>query len=324
MKHRRFEQDASTPLFLPYSRKRDQVSVIYNKGEVHGDEVVESICFPGGQSDAGEICVSGSIIMAKEMSSKPFGDFLFDGVVGLGLTSLATAPRYSFLQMLAATSRNSAPQRVDPVFGLFLSDADEVPSELTFGGFNAERTLDAIHWLPVHQPQLGYWQVKIEGITVSGEPYEGCADGGCSAIIDSGSSAMGVPRTLINNFASKLTWPAKSAEVDCRGDAGPTLVFHLAGVDLVLDPKEYARAAPVQPRPPAGAGRIESGATPVDESDAFYCRMLVMPLTLDLPEASDRVFLIGEPALHKYYTAYQERIPRIGFALAAQPSSVAV
>ena len=65
---------------------------------------------------SGKDCPRVEVVLAIEMSENPFGLFEFDGVLGLGLNSLALSNEFSFLGSLMHQKGNSM-----PVFSVYLS-----------------------------------------------------------------------------------------------------------------------------------------------------------------------------------------------------------
>merc|ERR1719384_513173 len=109
--------------------------------------------------------------------------------MGLGLDALTLDPEFSFFGQMAKTNK-----LMEPLFGVFISQEDEVASEITFGGTDLRRVSSEVQWAPVIHPEHGYWQVQIKGVTIGGEPIDICTDGGCTAIADTGTSLLGVPK----------------------------------------------------------------------------------------------------------------------------------
>jgi hypothetical protein len=100
------------------------------------------------------------------MTDEPFQNFHFDGVIGLGLANLAVDSQFSFFEQMARSGENFVPQ-----FGYFLSERDDVASEICFGGHDARHMRSSLQWTPVHDPHKGFWQVKILRVTVNGEEW---------------------------------------------------------------------------------------------------------------------------------------------------------
>lgn len=317
MKHHRYNRTASESAVdidhgggqvAADARVRDQVNIAYGTGEVTGEFVRETICL-GDHSgdpatDQSKECVRIRVITATELTKEPFNTFEFDGVLGLGLASLAVDPEFSFFGQLSKL--NSLPE---DRFGYFLSRTDSVASEISFGGHDARRTASELQWVPVHKPELGFWQVKILSVSVAGEALPLCEEGDCTAIADTGTSLIGAPRQV----SQRLHWllarkvPDNPSEIDCRTFPGPDLVFELeGGVNVTVGPEDYSRAT---------AMRVLQSKT---NSSQVICRASLLPVDGD-EVLGPSAWILGEPVLRKYYTAYDWRQQQIGWALAAQP-----
>lgn len=72
----------------------DQVDIGFGTGEVTGEFVKDNVCL--GSSESGQLCTNMYVVMAVKMSTQPFRSFGFDGILGLGLASLALSPDFSF------------------------------------------------------------------------------------------------------------------------------------------------------------------------------------------------------------------------------------
>lgn len=297
----------------PVDRKaseRDQVAIVYGTGEIVGEFVRETVCL-GEQPAAGAVaaadredCTTVRVILATEMTREPFWTFKFDGVLGLGLESLALDPEFSFFGQMSKLNNLTEAR-----FGYFISRDDRRPSEISFGGHDERRVASALQWAPVEKPELGYWQVKVLSVTVAGKPLPICQESECMAIADTGTSLLGVPKQAVQNLHLQLARkvPDDPAEIDCRGFPGPDLVFELeGGVTLTLGPEDYSRAT---------AMRVLQKKS---EKAQVICRASLLPVEQD-PALSPNTWILGEPVLRKYYTAYDWRRKQIGFAPAVQP-----
>mmetsp|Transcript_90176 Transcript_90176/g.291821 ORF Transcript_90176/g.291821 Transcript_90176/m.291821 type:complete len:449 (-) Transcript_90176:87-1433(-) len=318
--HRRYERNVSASAIdidhdggeVPWdTEERDQVAIAFGTGEIVGEFARETVCLTNhlgqGSDDAlrSADCTRARVIFATELTTEPFHAFEFDGVLGLGLESLALDPEFSFFGQLERTN-----PLMQPLFGVFVSRSDDVASEITFGGPDLSRVAEELQWAPVHQPELGYWQLKVRNVTVGGEPLDICAEGDCMAIADTGTSLVGVPK----NFAQHIHWllarkvagdPMQSP--DCTQHPGPDIVFDLGDVQVVVGPEDYSRPA---------ALRVINNSTNETE---LICRASLLPVE-ESAALSAKTWILGEPVLRKYYTAYDWRRKQVGFALALQPS----
>lgn len=343
--HRQFDQALSrSPL------KPDRIEILYGTGEVKGDSMRERVCIgqfanvsdeavdtniTGIVSDGAktpenaQFCVNLDMVLATEMTEQPFSSFEFDGVLGLGLRSLAVSPSYSFLNQIALSREH---YQVPHMFGVFISEEDSISSEISFGGYDEARMVSSLQWTPVNRPDLGYWQVRIQNITIDEVPFPFCDDGTCVAILDSGTSSIGVPKPLLHdihfNLARSISLVMDEELVestDCRQVEGPSISFHLEGMTISLDARDYSRPAPFHARANLlsnASDFIKNAQTPSgDELQSTFCRATLLPVTMEDPMPM-KTFIFGEPALKKYYTAYDWGAERVGFALASQPLSI--
>eukprot|EP00401_Gymnodinium_catenatum_P074455 CAMPEP_0117561750 /NCGR_PEP_ID=MMETSP0784-20121206/54586_1 /TAXON_ID=39447 /ORGANISM="" /LENGTH=572 /DNA_ID=CAMNT_0005359267 /DNA_START=163 /DNA_END=1878 /DNA_ORIENTATION=+ len=316
IKHRRYDRTLSTTsvdidhLGTPIPRDaktRDQVGITFGTGKVRGEFVKDVACVGDAAS---LLCVDLHVVVANEMSAEPFPHFDFDGVLGLGLTALLLKPEFSFFGQM---SRQHA--GLSPRFAVFLArNEEEGGSLITFGGYEAERAASVIQWAPVAMERLGYWQVGIQSVKIGGVPIVQCEDGTCRAILDTGTSVLGVPRLASSDMHRMLARPVpeellpardSAVEVDCRNVAAPEIEFNLGnGVFVILAAEDHSRPAPVN---------VTSNNT--GEPSRLFCRSLLLPLDMPAP-LGPKVFIWGEPVLRKYYTVYDWGAKQIGLAKA--------
>jgi len=311
-KHRRFDRTASTTSvdiehlgtpISPGAKTRGQVSVTFGTGQVVGEFIEEEACLGTMESP---LCFKLRVVMATQMTPEPFGLFDFDGVLGLGLTALTLNAGFSFFGQLAEQR-----PAMRPVFAVFLARSeDEGGNWITFGGHDPERAESQVQWTSVAKEHFGYWQVQIRSVRVGGATVEECEDGTCRAILDTGTSLLGVPRMAARNIHKMLIRPLPedviaasggSDQVDCRKVPSPDLEFDLGdGILVTLSGEDHSRPAPVF----AGQNRSQP-----------FCRSLLLPVDLEAP-VGPKIFIWGEPVLRKYYTIYDWGAKRVGFAKA--------
>mmetsp|Transcript_10166 Transcript_10166/g.22078 ORF Transcript_10166/g.22078 Transcript_10166/m.22078 type:complete len:181 (+) Transcript_10166:2-544(+) len=152
--------------------------------------------------------------------------------------------------------------------------------------------------------------MQIRRIPVGGEPIELCQGGDCVAIADTGTSLLGVPKQAAQHVHWLLARNVDGdpQELDCRHSPGPEIVFDMGDFNLTLTPEDYSR--------PAGL-RVITNAT---NETQFICRAQLLPVD-EGPALGDKAWILGEPVLRKYYSAYDWGRSRIGFAPAIQPTN---
>lgn len=330
---------------VPPNELCDQVTIGFGTGEVTGEFVRDQVCLGAANSSNGSFakgCLEMHVVMAVEMSTQPFKSFLFDGILGLGLSSLALSDEFSFFQLMNNSGQLSAPQ-----FGVFLTEGEQgEESEIAIGGYNSNRILNPLTWSPVALTELGYWQVKIVAVRIDGKLLDVCEDGTCRGVVDTGTSHLGIPTPYDLQFADLLTRNAEDL-LDCRLVEAPMIEFELESTNITLSASNYMRRLPLREGVNVGSATVafnddnsttatpspQIAAPPTPELDenatnvTRHCRPKLMPVNLPEP-VGPKLFILGEPVLHRYYTVYDWAQLRVGFSLAnteqntAEPGSL--
>jgi len=249
----------------------DQITITFGTGHITGRCLKDRIC-------VGSACSVGDFIAATEESSQPFASFAFDGVLGLALPSMAQSQTFSMMSRL--TSGEALRQ---PLFSVFLSDSDSETSEITFGEVKEEHMASELFWVPVTGTS-GYWEVRIEDITLDGKAQNLCSD--CRVAVDTGTSQLAGPTDLITALSRAL-----NVKTDCSNfNSLPKLGFIIGGRILSLDPRDYV------------------------DNTGTYCDVSLM--NLDVPPPKGPLFVFGIPFLQKYYSVYDHSNSKVGFAVA--------
>lgn len=319
---------------VPDDELCDQVTIGYGTGKVKGEFVRDQVCPGAANSQEDSACIEVSVVTAVEMTNSPFRSFNFDGIFGLALASLAMTPEFNFMDRLAGSTGHVSQQ-----FGVFLTDGEHgEESEIALGGHNTERLLTPLDWVPIARPELGYWQISIKEIRIQGKPLETCADGTCRAIVDTGTSHVGVPGPELRSFVNLLSADAPDRTTDCRQVEGADLEFVLeTDIAVKVSPGDYMRPLPL----PAGTNVGMSSGKPVLVGNVSnttgttsrptastegemqvaapkprICTPRLMPVNLAAP-LGPKLFILGEPVLQKYYTVYDAAQKKVAFGLAA-------
>lgn len=329
---------------------RDEITIAFGTGQVTGQFVRDRICLglrtelrgyeaetaaPPTPSTAAS-CLELRVVMAIEMTDEPFYAFAFDGVLGLGLESLALAPEFSFFGMLTSQKRLEQPS-----FAVFLADSEDEISEISFGGHSPQRVAGPLTWVPVASPELGHWQVQIRRVRLGNQTLDYCEDGGCRAVLDTGTSLVGLPSSIFDEVKSSLEGalrdpghaaPLEDGALDCGLAEGLSLHFEVSGFVITLEPRDYARPSAVledmdeddiEEREEEEASDPDAAEDPESEDGQeeehpvpmSTCRPAVLSLRMPAP-LGPKLFIWGEPVLRKYYTVYSWAEQRVGFGVA--------
>eukprot|EP00929_Paragymnodinium_shiwhaense_P062015 TRINITY_DN30964_c0_g1_i1.p1 TRINITY_DN30964_c0_g1~~TRINITY_DN30964_c0_g1_i1.p1 ORF type:complete len:629 (-),score=173.29 TRINITY_DN30964_c0_g1_i1:359-2245(-) len=356
--HRRYDVKASHSAYgvqadgspVKEGEASDQATIGFGSGSVTGEFVRDQLCVLSAETRRGDgllvaggagnasthgRCMEMNIVVAVEMSTKPFKSFNFDGILGLGMSGLAISPTFSAFAVLSASL--GAPR-----FGAFLTDGEDgEESEMALGGHNPARVLEPLSWAPAAMPEMGYWQVEILAVRVNGVELDICADGSCRGVVDTGTSHLGVPTQHHGLLEKLLTVPAQDA-LDCRAVDAPEVEFQLRGFTLRVGPGTYMRRLPLRPDVNVGsrgaggpspeaevqlamsqsgggaksaAASAAAGASTLLAEEGRICRPRMLPVKFPAP-LGPNLFILGEPILHRYYTVFDWKTPSIGFGLA--------
>jgi len=249
----------------------DEVTITFGTGEIWGRCLQDQICM-------GTVCDRGSFITATYESTNPFASFEFDGVLGLALHRMSQGPDFNLMDRF----RSSKMLR-QSLFSVFLSDQDAESSEVTFGEIKTNHMASNLFWVDVSRDS-GYWEVRIDDITLDNHPQELCID--CHVAVDTGTSELAGPSDVIDTLARRL-----NVLTDCSNYKQlPKLGFVIGDHILNLEPHDY-----------------------VDE-DSGRCDVSLMPL--DVPPPKGPLFVFGIPFLQKFYTVYDVDSKKVGFAAA--------
>jgi len=348
--HKQYNQSASATAVpintdgstVPPGANCDQVNIGFGTGKIKGEFVRDVVCLGEPQQGEQDVtdpsitdphCVTIQGVMAIEMSTMPFKNFGFDGILGMGLATLALSKEFSFFDILSNSGRISHKH-----FGVFLTEGEDgEEAEIAIGGHNPARTLTPIAWSDVVMADMGYWQVEILALRVGGQTLDVCKNGGCRGVVDTGTSHLGIPGPFDQEVAKMLTTPAGEM-LDCRLADLPEIEIELPGMNITLYPETYMRRLPLREdvnvdsakgvvMPEVGElEKSESSTTTTTtvivlyDNDApgsvpRFCRPRLMPVNMPAP-LGPLLFILGEPVLHRYYTVFDWAGPRIGFGLA--------
>jgi hypothetical protein len=306
--------------------ERDQATIAFGTGEVTGEFVSDLICVSpdirSAQSDKSvpSGCARLRVVKAVEMSMEPFNSFEFDGVLGLGLQSLALTPEFSFF----STMRSSKGIR-HPYFSLYLGRDDEDQSEIIFGDYTHQRLSAGVRWAPVTDPKSGYWKVQIQSVFIGRERLRICDAGDCVGIVDTGTSMLAVPKQHVLDFQQRLLQKVAGnrTDINCRKEAGLEIRFKISDdLTLSMSAEDYMRPAPFLASKDLATRLQSSTPNPVaslgNGRPHAYCRPSMLPIDKKVSPVGGRTFILGEPILRKYVPVFDSSVPRIGFAPASK------
>jgi len=361
--HQRFNlsaSESSVPINVdgapvPQGKLCDQVDISFGTGQITGEFVRDKVClgFPTAalegdeqghmQEPVPQTCLEMNVLTAVKMSTQPFKAFNFDGILGLGLASLAVGDEFSFFDVMTKRGKVQSPH-----FGVFLTEGEVEGEEreIAIGGYNEHRLLHPLAWSPVAMAHFGYWQVRILAVRVDGVELDVCKDGTCRGVVDTGTSHLGIPAPHNIEVAGMLAVNAGDL-LDCRLARAPVVEIELESINLTLGAENYMRRLPLREGVNVGSANgvdllangtareknatSEQPAILIDENETDvtrHCTPRIMAVNIPEP-VGPKLFILGEPVLHRYYSVFDWKGLQVGFSLAnnhrnnVQPGQIA-
>ncbi|XP_009801963.1 cyprosin [Nicotiana tabacum] len=171
-----------------YTRNGESCSIRYGTGSISGH-------FSQDNVQVGDLVVKDQVFI--EATREPSITFIiakFDGILGLGFQEIsvgnATPVWYNMMGQGLVK---------EPVFSFWINrDATaKEGGELVFGGVDSNHFKGNHTYVPL--TQKGYWQFNM-GDFLIGNASTGVCAGGCAAIVDSGTSLLAGPTTVVTQI----------------------------------------------------------------------------------------------------------------------------
>lgn len=259
-------------------------SIQYASGNVRGF-LSEDVVVVGG------IPVVQVFAEATALPAIPFIFAKFDGVLGMGYPNVA-------IDGITPVFDRIMSQHVlkEEVFSVYYSkDPMHKPGgELVMGGTDPEYYTGTFNYMGTSE--AGKWEVNMKGVTV-GEEMLFCKEG-CTAVIDTGSSYITGPASSVSVLmktigATELAEGGYTVNCDLVKSL-PSVTFHLGGHEYSLTEEDYI----------------------LWQSQFGEDICSVTFRGLDVPPPTGPIWILGANFIARYYTEFDRRNNRIGFATA--------
>uniref|UniRef100_A0A3Q3K8J2 renin n=1 Tax=Monopterus albus TaxID=43700 RepID=A0A3Q3K8J2_MONAL len=258
-------------------------SIQYASGSVRGF-LSEDVVVVGG------IPVVQMFAEATSLSAVPFIFAKFDGVLGMGYPSMAIdgiTPVFDRIMSQSVLEEN--------VFSVYYSrDPKRYPGgELILGGTDPNYYTGTFNY--IHTSELGKWQVIMKGVSL-GTEKKFCAEG-CTAVIDTGSSYVTGPASAVSALMKAIGAQQEESgyKVNCDSvKTLPSVSFHIGGQEYSLTQEDYI----------LWQSHIQGDVCTVTFRG------------LDVPPPTGPIWILGANFIARYYTEFDRRHNRIGFATA--------
>ncbi|XP_047582776.1 chymosin-like [Lutra lutra] len=204
----------------------------------------------------------------------------FDGILGLAYPTLASeysVPVFDNMMQKHLVARD--------LFSVYLSRNGQ-GSMLTLGAIDPSYYTGSLHWVPVTVQE--YWQFTVDRVTVNGVVV--ACDGGCQAILDTGTSMLVGPSSDILNIQTAIGATQDQYgvfDINCGNlNNMPDVVFEIHGQKYPLPPSAYTN------------------------TDMGFCSSGFQG------EGDSQLWILGDVFIREYYSVFDRVNNRLGLAKA--------
>ncbi|KAM5202695.1 renin isoform 1-T1 [Hipposideros larvatus] len=266
-----------------YMENGTEFTIYYGSGKVKGFLSQDMVTVGG-------ITVTQTFGEVTELPLIPFMLAKFDGVLGMGFPAQAVGGVTPVFDHILS-------QRVlkEDVFSVYYSrNSHLLGGEIVLGGSDPQYYQGNFHYVSISK--TGSWQIKMKGVSVRSTTL--LCEEGCMVVVDTGASYISGPTSSLRLLMETLGAKELSTDeyvVNCNQvPTLPDISFHLGGRAYTLTSADYVLQDPY--------------------SNDDLCTLALHGL--DVPPPTGPVWVLGASFIRKFYTEFDRRNNRIGFALA--------
>ncbi|KAI4561736.1 hypothetical protein MJG53_016790 [Ovis ammon polii x Ovis aries] len=218
-KHNTFKYNESST----YRPTQETFNIIYGSGIIKGLLAYDTIRI-------GDLAITDQPF-GLSLEEYGFESAPFDGILGLNyprMSAIGAIPIFDNLKKQGVIS--------EPVFAFYLSKCRGKDSVVMFGGVDKAYYMGELKWLT----QAGDWRVNMDHISMKRKVIP--CSGGCHAVLDTGTSLIQGPTSLVNNIQRliRATPHGFKHYISCFAiNILPSLVFTINGINYPVPARAY-------------------------------------------------------------------------------------
>ncbi|CAL8304557.1 unnamed protein product [Lota lota] len=220
-------------------------------------------------------------IFGLSQSEAPFMQYMkADGILGLAyprLSASGATPVFDNMMKQGLVTQD--------MFSVYLSKNSAQGSVVTFGGVDPNHYYGSISWIPLSNEL--YWQITVDSVTINGQVV--ACNGGCQAIVDTGTSLIVGPNSDIASINSAVGATSSNGDfvVNCNSIYQmPAVVFHISGQEFTIPASAYVR-----------------------QSQYYGCRT-------GIGNGGSDLWILGDVFIRQYYSIFSRAQNMVGLAMA--------
>ncbi|XP_062298162.1 pepsin A-like [Scomber scombrus] len=267
--HHKFNPTTSST----YRRNGGSLKIQYGTGSMTGILGYDTVMVGG-------LAVRNQIFGLSQTEAPFMQHMRADGILGLAyprLSASGATPVFDNMMREGLVTQD--------IFSVYLSRHSQQGSVVTFGGVDPNHYYGPITWIPLSNEL--YWQITVDSVTVNGQVV--ACNGGCQAIVDTGTSLIVGPQSSISNINSHVGASSQNGDyrVDCNNIAQmPDVTFHIHGQEFTIPASAYVR-----------------------QSQYYGCRT-------GFGGGGDSLWILGDVFIRQYYSIFSRSQNMVGLAQA--------
>jgi hypothetical protein len=218
----------------------------------------------------------------------------FDGVMGLGFPELGVQGTKPLMNALQDEGVLTSSQML---FSFYLKNVEgNSGSRFSIGSIDKSHYNGDITYHDVI-PGSKHWSLRLTGLSVGGVDIPlNCPGGACPVVPDTGTSLLTGPSDVVDALSDKIG----RVKGDCsNADSLPTIVFRIDNHPYSLSARDYVF-------------RENDKGT-----DSCFEGFYGMDMPDNLGPNSNRIFILGDSFLRRYFSVFDPQNRRVGFAAAS-------